>query len=138
MLCFHIQNKLSFFIQYVGNYFTVQSTVEVITYILNEKRQFILDMETKHGVRITLLPNQYLHFPAFNITKQKGVKRSQHKSYQGISKPQDSLDLGLTEKPAKAVITTNHPTTKKPEKKVSFFAKLFGSKEKTEEKKPQG
>jgi ribonuclease E len=118
--------------------FTVQSTVEVITYILNEKRQYILDMETKHGVRITLLPNQYLHFPAFNITKQKGVKRSQHKSYQGISKPQDSLDLGLIEKPTKAVITTNHPTTKKPEKKVSFFTKLFGTKKQSEDKKPRG
>jgi len=118
--------------------FTVQSTVEVITYILNEKRQFILDMEAKHGIRVTLLPNQYLHFPAFNITKQKGVIRSQHKSYQGISKPQDSLDFGLVEKPAKAVITMNHPTTKKPEKKVSFFAKLFSLKEKNETKKSQG
>ena len=118
--------------------FTIQSTVEVITYLLNEKRQYISDMEAKHGVRITLLPNQYLHFPAFNITKQKGVKRSQHKSYQGISKPQNSLDLALTEKADKPAISLNLPTTKKPEKKISFFAKLFGAKEEAESKKPQG
>ena len=118
--------------------FSVQSTVEVVTYLLNEKRQYILDMEAKHGVRITLLPNQYLHFPAFNITKQKELERSKHKSYQGVSKPQNSLDLGLTEKPTKPVITTNHPATKKPERKISLFTKLFGSKEKTKTKKLQG
>ena len=45
-------------------------------------------MEAKHDIKITLLPNQYMHFPNFNINKQKGDKKSQHKSFQGISKPQ--------------------------------------------------
>ena len=42
---------------------TIQSSVEVITYLLNEKRKNIIDMEEKHNLKITLLPNQYMHFP---------------------------------------------------------------------------
>jgi ribonuclease E len=53
---------------------TIQSSVEVITYLLNEKRQNITDMETKHNIKITLLPNQYMHFPNYTVNKQKGIR----------------------------------------------------------------
>ena len=66
----------------------IQSSVEVVTYLLNEKRQNINEMEVKHGIKITLLPNQYMHFPNYSINKQKGDKKSQHKSFQGVSRPQ--------------------------------------------------
>ena len=49
---------------------TIQSSVEVITYLLNEKRQNITEMEAKHEIKITLLPNQYMHFPHFTVNKQ--------------------------------------------------------------------
>ena len=70
-----------------GGDVTIQSSVEVITYLLNEKRQNITEMELKNDLKITLLPNQYMHFPHFTINKQKGDKRSHHKSFQGVSKP---------------------------------------------------
>ncbi|MBT4669205.1 MAG: Rne/Rng family ribonuclease, partial [Candidatus Ruthia sp.] len=60
---------------------TIQSSIDVITYLLNEKRSDITRLENKHGIKITLLPNPYMQFPNFNINKQKGDKKSQHKSY---------------------------------------------------------
>ena len=83
-------------------------------------------MENKHNIKITLLPNQYMQFPNYSINKQKGQKRSHHKSYQGISKPQINPNQeGLVEQPDLPVITYNHPITKKPEKKVSLFSKFL-------------
>ena len=104
---------------------TIQSSVDVVTYLLNEKRQNINDLEVKHGIKITLLPNQYMHFPNFSINKQKGDKKPQHKSFQGISKPQiNPNEINYLEKLEMPVIEANHPSTKMPERKVSFMSKL--------------
>ena len=104
---------------------TIQSTVEVVTYLLNEKRQNIIEMEVKHGIKATLLPNQYMHFPNFSINKQKGDKKLQQKSFQSISKPQiNPNEINYLEKEELPVISANHPSTKIPEKKISFMSKL--------------
>ena len=107
---------------------TIQSSVEVITYILNEKRQDVTLLEMKHGIKITLLPNPYMQFPNFSITKQKGDKKSQHKSYQGISKPQHVLaENGLADESEVPAVNMNRPKTRVPEiikPKLSLFAKI--------------
>ena len=104
---------------------TIQSSVEVITYLLNEKRQNIIEMEVKHGIKVTLLPNQYMHFPNFSINKQKGDKKLRQKSFQSISKPQiNPNEINYLEKEELPVILANHPSTKIPEKKISFMSKL--------------
>ncbi|ONF42094.1 ribonuclease [Bathymodiolus thermophilus thioautotrophic gill symbiont] len=97
---------------------TIQSSVDVITYLLNEKRNNIGQLEVKHEVKITLLPNPYMQFPNFSISKQAGSKKSHHKSYQGISKPQYNLaENGLEDNAEIAAINSNHPTTRKPNQK---------------------
>ncbi|MDC9714391.1 MAG: Rne/Rng family ribonuclease, partial [Gammaproteobacteria bacterium] len=99
---------------------TIQSSVDVITYLLNEKRDDIGQLENKHEVKITLLPNPYMQFPNFNINKQTGAKKSHHKSYQGISKPQHNLaENGLENNTEVAAINTSHPVTRKPHQKQS-------------------
>jgi len=127
---------------------TIQSSVDVITYLLNEKRNDIIRLENKHEIKITLLPNPYMQFPNFNINKQKGNKQSHHKSYQGISKPQNTLaDNGLNDERDIPAINSNHPTTRVPEqqkpKQESKPKASFGSKVKSllgfgkdEEEKP--
>mgnify|MGYP001590002549 CR=1 FL=1 len=125
---------------------TIQSSVEVITYILNEKRQDIARLEAKHSIKITLLPNPYMQFPNFTINKQKGNKKSQHKSYQGISKPQQTLaENGLADESEIPAINMNRPKTRVPEtavkevQKPSLFARikaaLFGKKKKKPNKR---
>jgi len=104
---------------------TIQSSVEVATYLLNEKRENITALEVKHGVKVTLLPNQYMQFPSYNINKQKGDKKSQPKSFQVISKPQiNPNEISYLEELELPVISTNQPSTKIPEKKISFMNKL--------------
>jgi len=119
---------------------TIQSTVEVITYLLNEKRDDILRLEQKHDIKIILLPNPYMSFPNFSINKQKSDKKSQHLSFQGVSKPQHSLaENGLNDIPEEAIVNITRPDTQKPKPKKSFFETvlggIFSKKEKTEEKK---
>jgi ribonuclease E len=119
----------------------IQSSVDVITYLLNEKRNDIARLENKHEIKITLLPNPYMQFPNFTVTKQKGDKKQQHKSYQGISKPQYNLaENGLTNTVEEPAIDMNRPATRVPEKKqLSLFEKikkaLFGTKKKKTNKK---
>ncbi len=117
---------------------TIQSSVEVITYLLNEKRQNIVNMEEKHNIKITLLPNQYMNFPHYTINKQKRDKKSHHKSFQAISRPQENPNvINYIDKPNIPAILTNQPSTKMPEKKVSFMSKLteiFSSEKKTVQK----
>ena len=109
-----------------GDDITIQSSVEVITYLLNEKRQNIIEMEDKHNIKITLLPNQYMHFPHFTMNKQKGDKNSHHKSFQGVSKPQENPNIiNYIDKPDIPAVSSNHPSTKMPEKKVSFMTRIF-------------
>ena len=82
-------------------------------------------MEVKHGIKITLLPNQYMEFPSFSINKQKGDKKTHHKSFQDISKPQiNPNEINYLEKLEMPVILANHPSTKMPERKASFMSKL--------------
>ncbi len=121
---------------------TIQSSVDVATYLLNEKRDEIGKLESKHQVKITLLPNPYMQFPNFSINKQKGERKSQYKSYQGISKPQynwaeNNLN-NMIEEPA---ISVNRPETQVPTKKLSLLEKikvnLFANKKKkTNNKNP--
>ncbi len=97
---------------------TIQSSVDVITYLLNEKRADIGKLENKHEIKIILLPNPYMQFPNFTINKQKGIKKSHHKSYQGMSKPQQSIAAnGLGNEKEEAAIKSNHPTTRVPNQK---------------------
>ena len=124
---------------------TIQSSVEVITYILNEKRQDVARLEIKHDIKITLLPNPYMQFPNFSINKQKGNKKSQHKSYQGISKPQQTLaENGLADESETPAVNMNRPQTRVPEsakevQKPSLFARikaaLFGKNKRKPNKK---
>ena len=114
---------------------TIQSSVDVITYLLNEKRNDIALLENKHKIQIALLPNPYMQFPNFSINKQKGDKKSQHKSYQGISKPQYNLaENGLSQFSEEPVINVNRPNTRMPKIELSLIQKikkaLFGNNKK--------
>lgn len=105
---------------------TVQSTAEVITYIINEKRQFILDMENKYVTKIILLANQYLKFPAFSIEKPKQLNNKQQNSYQTISKPRQSYEYSYSQdKPPVPAVGKNQYINKKPNKKTFSILKLF-------------
>jgi ribonuclease E len=48
---------------------TAQLPVEVATYLLNEKRQMITDIEARHDVSIILIPNRQLETPKYELER---------------------------------------------------------------------
>ena len=53
----------------------VQLPVAVATYLMNEKRDWLNNIESKGTVEITLVPNQYLETPAYEIRRIRDDER---------------------------------------------------------------
>ena len=68
-----------------------QLPIELCTFLANEKRDNIVDIEKNYGVRIITIPNPHYDFPNYKITRIKSddLKPGEStKSYQAIEEPQ--------------------------------------------------
>jgi len=117
----------------------VQLPIEVATYLLNEKRTEIYDIEQRLKVDIILIPNIHLETPKYKITRlrHEEVKQAeQQASYEMIDKAAEDLVPDLTERRQKAQlpkavvqgITPAHPMPVREEKskETSLLDKFFG------------
>jgi len=68
----------------------VQLPVELATFIINEKREFILNIEKRHNVHVLIIANPYLHAPQYHITrlKEDNVGKNKKPSYTLIQQPE--------------------------------------------------
>lgn len=68
----------------------VQLPPEMATFILNEKRQFIQEIEKRHAVHVIVIANPYLQSPQYTITrlKEDNVGKSKKPSYTLIQQPE--------------------------------------------------
>lgn len=75
----------------------VQLPVEMATFIMNEKRDFILNIEKRHGVTVLVIANPYMQSPQYNIARLKEDNVGKHKkpSYSLIQQPE--LEVMLNE-----------------------------------------
>lgn len=81
-----------------------QLPVDVATFLMNEKRMPIAEIEARHRAQVTLVPNAALHSPHFEITRVRGDQLAQDKnsavSYELMqeakSESQDLLGAGKT------------------------------------------
>jgi ribonuclease E len=132
--------------------------VDVATFLLNEKRQAIYDIERRQSVEVVLVPNIHLETPNYNIERiraqdlpQQGTESS---SYELVSKP--DLETPEYAKPgemkaeepavkritpaAPAPTPTPAPAEASPEQKAGFISRLinglFAGEKKAEEPKP--
>lgn len=71
----------------------VQLPVEMATYIINEKRDFILNIEKRQHVSIVIIASPYLHAPQYKITrlKEDNVGKNKKPSYSLIQQPELEL-----------------------------------------------
>ncbi|MEJ2060079.1 MAG: ribonuclease E [Gammaproteobacteria bacterium] len=67
-----------------------QVPVEVATFLLNEKREAVADIGTRHQVRLTILPNPQLQTPHYDVTRLRTdeMSRDSQSSYELI-KPEE-------------------------------------------------
>jgi ribonuclease E len=112
-----------------------QLPIEVATYLLNEKRKALMQIEEHHNVQILLIPNLHLEVPHYKITRfrsdEANVAQGEgNASYVLVEKPVDdttlsgSSRLANAEEPAvKNIITATEQM--KSRKKSGLFERLF-------------
>jgi ribonuclease E len=115
-----------------------QLPVDIATYLLNEKREMVFELERRHEIRIILIPNPRLETPRYEITRirqEENDKETQHTSsfelIDRIQAPAMPLPLLDSSKPAgrkQAVVQastlgTVSRETKKPAPE-GFFKRL--------------
>jgi ribonuclease E len=117
----------------------VQLPVDVATYLLNEKRTEIHDIEARLKVNIILVPNIHLETPDYNINRLRydDTKPSEAlPSYQMVEKISEDVKLPSAEQKTKPIqpkaavqgIKPSHPAPIREEKlrESSFIDKFFG------------
>lgn len=89
--------------------------VEVATYLINEKRNHILNIEARHSIKIFILPNEHLKTPHYQVTRLKieevEARESVPISYHLTTKPE--LQVGASHRNSPDLKTSNaEPVTK--------------------------
>ena len=72
----------------------VQVPVEMATFLMNEKRDFLLNIEKRHHVHVVVIANPYMHCPQYQILriKEDPLGKNKKPSYSLVQQP----DLVLT------------------------------------------
>jgi ribonuclease E len=67
----------------------VQLPVELATFIINEKREFVLNIEKRHSVHVLIIANPYLQTPQYYITRlrEDNIGKNKKASYTLIQQP---------------------------------------------------
>ena len=123
-----------------------QLPIDLATFMLNERRDIIVAITKRHGINITILPNQYLETPQYKIKRIRNNESFKNKdaSYNLVESP----EMKLPEKkeipnrpPEKPAIVSQIEETQKFSAKKSllgglkhFFSKTFKTAGKIKEK----
>ncbi len=99
-----------------------QLPVPVATFLLNEKRQAVTDIQNRRKIELTIIPNPYLDTPHYEITRIRsdGMEDTESHSYQHIPAPppleeatqQDTLPAQM---PVEAAVTNVMPSKPAPQ-----------------------
>lgn len=131
-----------------------QLPVEVATFVMNEKRSSLAEIEQRHQVKIVILPNPHMQTPKYEVTRirENDIQENQPEkaSYTLVTTPEMNFqNTTLTpatarEEPAikEAMLTTAapKPVAEKPAQPgvlQRVMSSIFGGKTKTESEEPQ-
>ncbi|MGL5743158.1 MAG: Rne/Rng family ribonuclease [Legionella sp.] len=112
----------------------VQLPPEMATFIMNEKRNFIKDIEKRHSVSVMIIANPYMHLPEYSITrlKEDNVGKSKKPSYSLIQQPElhapsNNQEAALHDEPAVKAFTDHQPVrSAQPNFIKRLWSSLFG------------
>ncbi|MBU0501005.1 MAG: ribonuclease E [Gammaproteobacteria bacterium] len=126
-----------------------QLPVEIATFLLNEKRQIISDIEKRHDVEILLIPNRQLETPHYRIDRQRAAdlpkEGESRSSFELVEEIEQSADIATAreikiDEPAVKQIAPGRPAPIRireeepaPEE-TGLLKRLFKSFFKTDEK----
>lgn len=109
----------------------VQLPPEMATFIMNEKRPFIRDIEKRHSVAVVIIANPYMHLPQYTITrlKEDNVGKTKKPSYNLIQQPEvqvtgKDLDAAAHDEPAVKLFSGSNPVKNI---QPSFIKRLWSS-----------
>ena len=116
----------------------VQLPVDVATYLLNEKRADIYDIEVRQKINIVLIPNIHIETPAYNVVRIRHEDARTHEnvaSYRLVEKTTEEVNPVIGEQKNKPVrpqaavqgITPSQPAPLREEKPrdTSLLDKFF-------------
>ena len=126
--------------------------VDVTSFLLNEKRSAISEIEARHQVQLIIVPDPNLETPHFSVERIRDDDKeiSNKSSYELIPEEESIVNLSrqptsVAEQPAVKSINTATPAPI-PQKQTStsvnsgilkrFFAWLLGNEDQTQPKKP--
>lgn len=127
-----------------------QVPVEMATYILNEKRSVIVEMEKRQGVLIQIIGNPHFHSPQYDIERVRTHEAKFDTSYKLMTKPEKTDDStsqrdSLAKKSAEPAIKSMPipdrapPKSNKPGLISRLLNRLFGKKKpKKQTHEPRG
>jgi ribonuclease E len=111
-----------------------ETPVAVATFLLNEKRKPLSEIQERHDIRITVLPNHNLDTPHYEITRLKeenaeDLPKSYNRALNQQSLEQSSAHDEPTVQPAaQPIVSQVRPATPAPVAvKKGFIARLMGS-----------
>ena len=125
-----------------------QTPVKVATFILNEKRKTLAEIQARHNLQMTVLPNVDLDTPHYEIIRYKeGEVETQSNSYKRVTKPEvvaestkETADQEIQQVAVVGNVTPASPapspqaleSSKNPGVISRIFGALFGSKQEEE------
>lgn len=136
-----------------GAQIQIHVPVAVATYLSNEKRNQILELEKRYKCMILVLPNAEMTTPHFEVTRLRSTELSQKQkdrlsyeiSYDYETEIREEMPQEKIESPAVKQIVPEKPAPKgnnrrKPnhKKKKGFFARLFAALFGTDNKNQKG
>ena len=112
----------------------VQLPVEMATYVINEKRDYILSIEKRHNVHVIVVANPYLDMPQFKIArlKEDNVGKTKRPSYAMVQQPEIIVessiqpDVAPVEPAVKSFAKHLHTEKKSDGFLKTLWANLFG------------
>ena len=127
-----------------------ETPVAVATFLLNEKRKPLNDIQERHGIQMTIIPNPNLETPHYEITRLKEEDvEDLPKTYLRMKQADTSADghAGHTEPTVQAqaqpIVSQVHPATptptgsNKPGLITRIIATLFGATKDAEADQPK-
>ena len=115
-----------------------QLPLDVATFLSNEKRMQVAEIETKHKVSIVLVPNEHLETPNYHVERLRdseiqGEARNQS-SYTMVTEPEKTVPTAtvagaqsLAEQPAVKQIIPPARTQEPSSNNEGFIKRLWGS-----------